>query len=100
MNFLRELVVCFWYIEFCHFDCCEAPDVKIIHVQDIFLARQQHRLKLEEELFDELIFLFRSPERIIQRSQTTIPKFKGHSKKSKKGRKKKKKKERKVTFSF
>jgi hypothetical protein len=45
-------------------------------LQDIFLARQDGDLELEESLYRELIELYRSPERIILRTIPKKPRFK------------------------
>jgi len=37
--------------------------------EDIFIARYHKDLKLEEELYRELIELFRSPERLIEKTK-------------------------------
>jgi hypothetical protein len=44
--------------------------------KDIFLARQDGDLELEESLYRELIELYRSPERIILRTIPKKPRFK------------------------
>jgi hypothetical protein len=58
-------------------------DELLSYCEDIFLARQDGDLKLEEDLFRELIELYRSPERLILRTLPKGPRFAGH-KKSKK----------------
>lgn len=44
--------------------------------KDIFLARQDKDLELEESLYRELIELYRSPERLILRTLPKKPRFK------------------------
>jgi len=56
----------------------DMPEVdELIHYcEDIFLAREDGELELEEELFRELIELYRSPERMILRTLPKAPRFK------------------------
>lgn len=49
----------------------------ISYCEDIYLARQDGDLALEEELFRELIEIYRSPETIIGRTMRTHPRFAG-----------------------
>lgn len=49
----------------------------ISYCEDIYLARQDGDLVLEEELFRELIEIYRSPETIIGRTIRTHPRFAG-----------------------
>ena len=46
-----------------------------IHVQDIYLAREDGSLELEEEVYRELIELYRSPERMILKTIPPVPRF-------------------------
>lgn len=52
-------------------------DELLSYCEDIFLARQDGDLKLEEELFRELIELYRSPERLLLRTLPKGQRFKG-----------------------
>lgn len=54
-----------------------ACDELISYCEDIYLARQDGDLVLEEELFRELIEIYRSPETIIGRTIRTHPRFGG-----------------------
>jgi len=45
------------------------PDELIVMCEDVFMARKDRDLVLEEELYTELIQLYRSPERIILETQ-------------------------------
>jgi hypothetical protein len=49
----------------------------ISYCEDIYLARQDGDLVLEEELFRELVEIYRSPETIIGRTVRTHPRFAG-----------------------
>jgi hypothetical protein len=49
----------------------------ISYCEDIYMARQDGDLVLEEELFRELVEIYRSPETIIGRTVRTHPRFAG-----------------------
>lgn len=49
----------------------------ISYCEDIYMARQDGDLVLEEELFRELVEIYRSPETIIGRTIRTHPRFAG-----------------------
>jgi len=49
----------------------------ISYCEDIYMARQDGDLVLEEELFRELVEIYRSPETIIGRTVRTFPRFAG-----------------------
>jgi len=51
-------------------------DDLIEQCHDIILARQDKQLELEEELYRELIELYRSPESLIKWTKDTAPRFK------------------------
>jgi len=55
-------------------------DEIISYCEDIYLARVSDDLKLEEELYRELIELYRSPERMILRTLPKGPRFGGNPK--------------------
>jgi piezo-type mechanosensitive ion channel component 1/2 len=55
-------------------------DELLSYCEDIFLARQDGDLPLEEELYRELIELYRSPERIILRTLPKGSRFRGRAK--------------------
>lgn len=64
------------------------------YCQDIYMAREDHDNVLEESLFRELIELYRSPERIILRTDPKgRPRFKAHGTGIGNGKVKKKKKD-------
>ena len=42
------------------------PDLLLKLCLDIYMVRESGELKLEEELFSQLIFLYRSPETLIK----------------------------------
>lgn len=49
-----------------YLDEMQNVDKLLMMCEDIFLARQGKELLLEEELYQELMLLFRSPERLLQ----------------------------------
>jgi hypothetical protein len=73
-RFLR-ISVTLLYTRIMFEDMPECDEI-ISYCKDIFLARQDGDLELEEELFRELIELYRSPERLILRTLPKKPRFK------------------------
>jgi len=45
------------------------PDYIIGLCKDIYVSRENHEWRLEEELFAKLLYLFRSPEMLIRLTQ-------------------------------
>jgi len=56
-------------------------DQLLHHCQDIYLARESRQFLLEEELYRELVEIYRSPERILMFTETNKPRFAGKKKK-------------------